>query len=511
MSTNKCQMPVTTIVAAGVGLGFAADSLLRAPGGPGLNLALLFVGLAASLVLVSRQGGPRIGPEASILMAVGVLSGAGLLWRGSELLRLLAFGAAAAAFALPALDAGRGWVRRARVADLLEAVVASGTHAALGSLRLFQRDGWEVVGSQESRVTARNVGRSALVGGLLAAVPLLVFGALFISADRVFAGMVEDFVRIDLQAFASHLTVGAILSWLACGYLAGFSSGTRLDRLREIGPSRPSLGTAEVVTALGLVDLLFLGFVLVQFRYLFGGAGWVEVTPGLTYAAYARQGFFQLVTATALGLPWLLAADALLGEPEGSGRWVFRTFAGAQLLLLLAIVASAVQRLRVYLDAYGLTEDRFVAMAVLGWLALLVLWFGATVFQGRRSRFAFGALASAYGLVAVLHVANPAAVAARSHLDRAGEPAVADEPETGLDARYLASLGSDAAPILVGRLDELSDADRCLVARGLLSRWGPERERDWRSWNAADRRARHVVGTEVARLRLMAGVGETCG
>jgi hypothetical protein len=172
----------------------------------------------------------------------------------------------------------------------------------------------------------------------------------------------------------------------------------------------------------------------------------------------------------------------------------------------------------VYLDAYGLTEDRFVAMAVLVWLTLLVLWFGATVLRGRRSRFAFGALASAYGLVAVLHVANPAAVAARSHLDRAGEPvstaagpaSAASAPEAGLDASYLAYLGSDAVPIVVERLDELGDADRCLVARRLLSRWGPEREWDWRSWNSADRRARHVVGAEVGRLRMMAGVGETC-
>ena len=87
-------MPVASIVAAGVGLGFAGDFLLRAPGGPGLNFALLFAGLAVSLVSVSAQDGPRMSTESSVLVAVGVLSGAGLLWRGSELLRLLALVAA---------------------------------------------------------------------------------------------------------------------------------------------------------------------------------------------------------------------------------------------------------------------------------------------------------------------------------------------------------------------------------------------------------------------------------
>lgn len=505
-------LPMAAILAAGVGMGFAGDFLLRAPGGPGLNFALLFAGLAASVAIVARSGGPRPSPEASLWVVLGLLFGAGLVWRGSELLRFLAFAAACTAFALPALHAGRPWVRRARVPDLLEAMAAAGLHAGLGSLRLFQKGRWETLGSAGSRGTARAVIRSAALGVLLAVVPLLVFGALFFSADPVFAGIVGDFVRIDLQALASHLTVAAILSWLACGYLTGFSTGTRLEGLRGIGWVRPSLGTGEVAVALGLVDLLFLAFVTVQFRYLFGGAEWVEVTPGLTYAAYAREGFFQLVAATALGLPWLLVADGLLRDRGASARWVFRAFAGAQLVLLLVIVASAVHRMRAYLDAYGLTESRFVATGVLAWSALLVLWFGATVLRGRRTPFAFGALSSAFALVVLLQVADPAARSVRSQLDRAELTSSRDaESGSALDVRYLTMLGSDATPILVARLDELAEADRCEVARGLLSRWGPERERDWRSWNLADRRAQELVRAEAARLRAMAGDGEGCG
>ena len=517
MSTHK--LPVTAILGAGVGLGFAGDFLLRGSGEPGLNFALLFAGLAASVGIVALNGGPRLSREAVGWMAAGLLMGTGLLWRGSGLLRFLAFATASAAFTLPALHAGRAWVRRAGVADLVEAVAASGCHAALGSARLLQRAQWETVVTEESHRTARTVGRSAVVGVLLAAVPLGVFGALFLSADPVFAEILGTFVRIDLSSFASHLVVIAVLSWLACGYLAGFSSGTRLDGLRALGWEPPTLRTGEVAIALGLVDLLFLAFVMVQFRYLFGGAGMVEVTPGLTYAAYAREGFFQLVVATALGLPWLLAADSLLAEREGSARWIFRAFAGVQLALLLAIVASAVQRMRAYLDVYGLTEDRFVATAVLIWLAFLVVWFGATALRGRRKGFASGALVSGFVLIVFLHLSNPTAHAARSHLDRAeaglqheeaGWLQVGAASQQGydsgfhLDVGYLATLGSDAAPVLVERLDELTEAARSEVASALLRRWGPDREWDWRSWNLADSRARRVVRAEAKRLRALA-------
>lgn len=503
-------LPVKAILAAGAGMGFAGDFLLRAPGEPGLNVALLFAGLAASVGIVFQNGGPRLSREALGWLTAGMFLGTGLLWRGSALLRFLAFASATACFALPALHAGRAWVRRAGVGHLFEAMASSGAHTAFGAARLLQKAQWETGDADEAHRTARTVARSAGVGTLLASLPLAIFGGLFLSADPVFSAILGDFVSIDLASFASHLFVIVVLSWLASGYLAGFTSGTHMGWLRTLGSELPDLRPSEVAVALGLVDLLFLAFVAVQFRYLFGGSGLVEVTPGLTYASYAREGFFQLVAATALGLPWLLAADGLLGEREGPARWVFRSLAGVQLVLLMAIVASAVQRMRAYLDAYGLTEDRFVATAVLLWLALLVLWFGTTVLRERRQGFAFGALVSGLGLVAVLHLADPTAYAARSHLDRA-RTVLPQESDSGagLDVTYLTTLGSDATPILVKRIDELNETARCRVATALLSRWGGDRESDWRNWNLADWRARQVVRAEAARLQDMAdGSGE---
>jgi hypothetical protein len=496
-------LPVTAILAAGIGMGLAGDELFRASAGPGLNVFLLFVGLAASVWIVARSGESPLSREASSWIGVGLLCGAALLWRGSGLLRFGTFLAACTAFALPALNAGRAWMKRSGILDIFEAVVGAGLHSAFGIVRLINRENWGEAGTDTSRGAARSVVRIAFVGALLALVPLVVFGALFISADDVFATIVEDFVRIDLQAFASHLVVTAVLSWLACGYLVGVATGTRLDGIRRLPPARPSLGVAEVATALGLVDLLFLGFVIVQFRYLFGGGAWVEVTPGLTYAAYARAGFFQLVAAVALAIPWLLVTHALLDDRGLKARSVFFGFAGVHLLLLLAIVASAMQRMLVYQAAYGLTEPRVVVTAALVWLTVLVVWFGATVFSGRRDRFAYGGLVTAFVLVGALQLINPAGLVARHNLDRI-------EELDAVDVEYLGSLGSDAAPLLLTRLDELSDEAQCRVASRLLHQWGPDRLADWRSFNWSESRARDAVADEVGTLRSLSGRGE-CG
>ena len=490
--------PVAAIVTSGIGLGFAGDQLLRAPGGPGLNFFLLFVGLAASLWIVTRHGESTLSREASSWIGAGLLCSAALLWRDSDILHFGTLVAAFTAFSLPALNAGRAWTRRSGVLDVLEAVAGAGLYGASGCIRLMNRRPWGQVGANTPRRTARVVARAAVGGLLLALVPLIVFGALFISADEVFATIVGDLTRIDLGAFGSHLVVTAVLSWLVCGYLVGASSGTRLEAVRRLKPARPTLGIAEVAIALSLVDLLFLGFVIVQFRYLFGGGSWVEVTPGLTYAAYARAGFFQLVAAVALAIPWLLAAHALLGDRTPRARAVFGGLAGVHLLLLMVVVASAIQRMQAYQTAYGLTELRVVVTAVLVWLTVVVVWFGVTVFSDRRDRFAFGGLVTAFLLVGALQIINPAGLVVRHNLDRMAQ-------SVEVDVEHLASLGSDAAPILIARLDDLPGEAQCLVASRLLHRWGPEQPRDWRNFNWSESRARLAVDDNLETLRSLAG------
>ena len=213
------------------------------------------------------------------------------------------------------------------------------------------------------------------------------------SADAVFAELVLNVVRIDFELIASHLLLFSVSAWLATGYLRGFLTGTELPPLRGLWrddallglvPRRPTLGITEVATALAALDLLFLLFVIVQFRYLFGGDALVQVTPDLTYAEYARRGFFELVFAVFLVVPVLLAADWLLARRQRRDDLVFRALAGVQIGLVLAITASALHRLRLYHASYGLTESRFYAMVLLIWIGAMLLWLAATVLRGRR-------------------------------------------------------------------------------------------------------------------------------
>lgn len=507
---------VAALLVAGVVLGALGDALLRAPGPVGLNLSLWIASVAVAAIVLHRRAALALDRERVAWLAIGGVFAAGLAWRDAPPLKLLALGSATLTFALAAHRLAAAWVRRAGVLRYAGAL-------ALGALHAWTAAALALVDARRSspRVeTGRAAGwrrAAAIARGLAIAAPLVaVFGALLVSADAVFAGLVANVFSLDFERIASHILLFSVLAWLSTGYLRGVMTGTELpwpaerkqgsDGRGDPVPKWQPLGITEIATALTAIDLLFLVFVIVQFRYLFGSDTLVQITPGLTYAEYARRGFFELVVAVALVVPVLLAADWLLDHRLRRDTFVFRGLAGVQIGLVLAIAASALQRLRLYHASYGLTESRFYAMVLLIWIAAMLLWLAATVLRGRRDAFAFGTLASGLATVALLFVINPDAVIARANVARMAAAAA----PVRFDVAYATSLSADAVPVLIDALPALPRDVQCPLARHMLRRWPPDRARSIRSWNWSAARASDAVREHEARLRSMVGPDQEC-
>lgn len=493
-------LPLPSVVLAGaLVLGVIGNALLRAPGAPALNLFVWSAAVAAATVLLHRRSGRGLSTEATAALALGVVYAAGLVWRDSPALKLTALGGTAVCFAVPAFRAGAAWLRSSRVLGYVAALATTGLYTAFGGA-LVVLDASRVAPRRDPSRQTQWTHAVGVARGLALAVPLVVvFGGLFMSADAVFAGIVTDVVRVDLDTVASHIVLTAFLSWIAAGYLRGSLTTSGVPAV--LAERRAGLTITELGTAMALIGLLFLAFVLVQFRYLFGGSELVHVTPGLTYAEYARRGFFELVAVVALMLPLLLAADWLLRRHRRSDEAVFRGFALVQIVLVLVVLASALQRMRLYQLTYGLTELRFYVTATLILLGLVLLWFTATVLRGRRELFAFGTLIVTLSAGAALHAVNPDAVIARTNIARAhagggGVPR--------FDVVYATSLSADAVPVLLDALPGLPPDARCRSAQRLLERWDPGARAPLRTWNWSESRARRAVSEQQHRLRELA-------
>jgi hypothetical protein len=343
---------------------------------------------------------------------------------------------------------------------------------------------------------------AAARGILLALPPLLLFGALLTSADARFEYLVKEVLDIDFWTIVSHLLLIGTLTWIGGGFLRGrFVANTfALPHGVRLGASM--IGSVETAVLIGSLNLLFLAFIAVQFSYFFGGDAIVLQTPGLTYADYARRGFFELVGVLCCALPLLLGTEWMVRKDRIPNVILFRTLAGTMVLLLLTILASAVQRLWLYAFAYGLTESRVHAAAVLLWLALVLIWFAATVLRGRRDRFVFGSVLAGYAVLVALNGLNPDALVARVNLGRAQEG-------TEIDAGHTLGLSADAVPAVLDGFHRLGRDEARLFARTLLDRYPAGATDDWRTWNTSRLRARQLVRTQVPLLERAASSGST--
>jgi hypothetical protein len=242
-----------------------------------------------------------------------------------------------------------------------------------------------------------------------------------------------------------------------------------------------TLGTTETVLILGLVNLLFLAFVIVQVPYLFGGMDLVQNTPDFKLADYARRGFGELVAVAALVLPMLLLSHWLLRKDGSRVGIIYKVFAGIQIALLFVIMASAVQRLVLLTGelGYGLTTVRFYPMVFMIWLAVVFIWFAVTVLRNHRNYFAWGALWSAIVILGATNLINPEKFIVEHNLRLMHQG-------RDFDAAYNASLSDDALPTLINSFQHLNSDDAITAVRQLQERACRKTDEGGvRSWNLA--------------------------
>lgn len=439
--------PRTVLAVSGVaGLGAA---VAVPAGAPGLGWAVVAVLLAALTWTVRRR--PHPVDAAWGLLAVALASVAAL--RDASWLVELCLVAACGAGSLAV--AGRSF----------RGVLTGALVLPVAAVRGLP---WVVRGLPGLRGHAR-----LLVSGAVGIVLVAVFGALLTSADAVFGGLVDGLVpAVDLDGAARGLWLfglGATGMVGACFLLAAPPDA---PEPRAVAPSR--LRPAEWALPVGLLVGLFAAFVATQFATLFGSDAHVLATTGLTYAEYARSGFWQLLAVTVLALGVIVLGARW--APPRSGR---RGLLAALAVLTLVIVASALGRMWLYQEAYGFTVLRLLVLACELWLGLgFVLVLGSVLARRPRRPLRGMVVAGAVALLA-LAVLDPERFVAQRDVERF---AVTGQ----LDVGYLSGLSADAVPALAGLPEPLRSCALGPIAAGTGSG-------DWRSANTSRAAARDVL------------------
>lgn len=401
------------------------------------------------------------------LLGVGTLRSAGWL-----VLLCLATAALTGALAVAGGRSARGMALAATMAPLaaFRAVPWVG-----GSLAALRRRGPGATGGAGGTRIAATIAVSVAL--------LVVFGSLFASADAAFAEVLRRAVPdVDGGTVARWVYVFVVAGGVLGG--AAYLRAAPPDLTGLTGGRPGRVGRLEWAIPLGLLTVLFAMFVAVQLAVLFGGSRHVLDTDGLTYANYARGGFWQLLAVTGLTLVVLAGAARWAPRDTAADRTLIRAVLGALAVLTLVIVASALHRMDVYADTYGLTRLRVL-------VALCELWLGLTfvlvLVAGIRLRAAWLPRAVvAIGVLTLLGLAaaNPDGLIAERNIAR--------YQQTGrIDVAHLSRLSADAVPAL----DRLDPAQRdCALEQ--LHRSLRFEAVDWRGWSYGRERARDLLAAD---------------
>lgn len=255
--------------------------------------------------------------------------------------------------------------------------------------------------------------RSVLLG-LVIAVPLVwVVASLLVSADAAFGALLRRLFGVWSVSETVRTALRSIFYTLIPAAVFYSALAAQTDRSEFPAKEKRRASALVAVTFTGVLAVVYAVFCGVQIAVLF--AGDISALPeGMTYAEYAREGFFQLLLVSAINVALIIFAQRRFA-PSRALR--------ALLVFLTACTyimeASSAMRMMLYVNAYGLT---YLRLLVLWFLVLLALILGAavyTVFHADFRLFRF-TLAACMALWLVFAFARPDAIAARYDLARRG-------------------------------------------------------------------------------------------
>ncbi len=221
-----------------------------------------------------------------------------------------------------------------------------------------------------------------LLGLAVTLIPTLVIASQ-LSYDADFAAVLDRLFTFEPLQIFSH--IGSLLFGIPIGmYLYSLYIATAdregKDKL-TVSAYRHALTklriapTATAVTAAVPILALYALFFVTQWKYYlsaFGGS----LPAGITYADYAREGFFQLCTVSVINLVIIAALTLLLRRQTAAPPRVLRILSLLFAIFTLILIATALSKMVLYIRIYGLTPKRVYAtwgMVVLAAIFVLVI------------------------------------------------------------------------------------------------------------------------------------------
>ena len=343
--------------------------------------------------------------------------------------------------------------------------------------------------------TIKKVGKSLLI-----AIPIILIIILLLSsADSIFGSLFSSISEFISRAFESEtisdIIKRVIIIILSFVYIVGFiitfikKDDTENEKKETRKLNLNTLTSNMILTSLNIIYLIFS---IIQFRYLFMNAG---KTPDFDYATYARTGFFQLMFVSFINL-------ALLKITKETKEKLIQILKILLIIFTMIIVISAMFRMHLYEQEYGYTYLRLFVYFILATEILILMPILMNNFGQKFDTFSIS-LKIIICMYIILNFINIDYIIARNNIDRY----LANPEKNRLDAFYISNCtGTDAINEKLKLLNASSDGlsyDRKeymnnvkqTIKNELLSyknRYARQ-EFNWQEWNLSKMKAYNLL------------------
>lgn len=263
--------------------------------------------------------------------------------------------------------------------------------------------------------------------GIIIPIPLLaLIIALLSSADSNFSLLIENILKNINENLIKNVFL-FVFSIPAAIYSFSLAYGTKYKR-REVcinldeEKSTQLFDKFAIIPSLSLYSLLFIICTLyVIFIWLQGsyytGAILNNLPESFTYAEYARAGFFQLCTVSVLNLSIIFISNILCKRNKNNKRPIMLTiFILTLIILTMFLIITAMAKMLMYINTYGLTALRIIPSIFMIWLFFVYIMLALNQFI--KLNIVRGALLSLGCVLIILSFSNIDKIIAQYNINR---------------------------------------------------------------------------------------------
>ena len=217
--------------------------------------------------------------------------------------------------------------------------------------------------------------KKIFIGCLLGIPLMLIAGFLLIFSDAAFEGVIDWLIsqlNFDLIAAFQHILAYVLLSFPFMGFLYTLTHKDKTQETEALHKSPKVYHKLDFIISITIVTLLssiYILYIFSQFTYFFSAFKGI-LPDNYTYAEYARRGFFEMLPLCGLNLGVIILLNLLTtGNSEKKNSTVIKGYTTFILSFTLFIIITALAKMVMYMNIYGLTLKRVFVT----WILILVV------------------------------------------------------------------------------------------------------------------------------------------